>query len=168
MNGFNQEWVGCGHSGGPPCPHPNPQYAYVPHKGTKPYFDMGKQYVVADQMYASNFDASSFISHQYIIAAQAESSVNYPWSHVHRSGRGVAADRQGKELLAKAGGKRDDQRGGRRDWCREGRMVPKKDCLSPLASIALIQEHVDERRALSRGRLQRLAQRVYNGHARAA
>jgi len=79
MNGFNQEWVGCGHSGGPPCPHPNPQYSYVPHKETKPYFDMGKQYVVADQMYASNFDASSFISHQYIIAAQAESSVNYPW-----------------------------------------------------------------------------------------
>ena len=40
---------------------------------------MGKQYVVADQMYASNFDASSFISHQYIIAGQAESSVNYPF-----------------------------------------------------------------------------------------
>ena len=30
---------------------------------------MGKQYVLADQMYASNFDASSFISHQYIISA---------------------------------------------------------------------------------------------------
>jgi phospholipase C len=74
MNGFNEEYAGCSGS----CP-PNPQYAYVPHTETKPYFDMGKQYVLADQMYASNFDASSFISHQYIIAAQAESSVNYPW-----------------------------------------------------------------------------------------
>ena len=78
MNGFNKEWVGCGHSGGPPCPNQHPQYSYVPHSETKPYFAMGKQYVVADQMYASNFDASSYISHQYIIAAQAESSVNYP------------------------------------------------------------------------------------------
>jgi phospholipase C len=31
-------------------------------------------------MYASNFDASSFISHQYIISGQAESAVNYPYS----------------------------------------------------------------------------------------
>jgi phospholipase C len=77
MNGFNQEWVGCGGSG-PSCPIEHPQYAYVPHTETAPYFDMGEQYVLADQMYASNFDASSFISHQYIIAAQAESSVNYP------------------------------------------------------------------------------------------
>jgi phospholipase C len=29
-------------------------------------------------MFASNFDASSFISHQYIIAGQASSAVNYP------------------------------------------------------------------------------------------
>ena len=39
---------------------------------------MGKHYVLADEMYASNFDASSFISHQYIIAGQASSAVNYP------------------------------------------------------------------------------------------
>ncbi len=36
-------------------------------------------------MYASNFDASSFISHQYIIAGQAESAVNSI-----RTARGVA------------------------------------------------------------------------------
>jgi phospholipase C len=78
MNGFNQEWVGCG-GRSDPCPNQHPQYSYVPHSETKPYFDMGKQYVLADQMYASNFDASSFISHQYIISAQAESAVNYPW-----------------------------------------------------------------------------------------
>ncbi|HYL27741.1 MAG TPA: alkaline phosphatase family protein, partial [Candidatus Nitrosotalea sp.] len=76
MNGFNQEWTGCY---GSYCPWKNPQYAYVPHTETKPYFVLGKQYVLADEMYASNFDASSFISHQYIIAAQAQSSVNYPW-----------------------------------------------------------------------------------------
>ena len=41
---------------------------------------MGKHYVLADQMYASNVDASSFISHQYIVAGQASSAVNYPSS----------------------------------------------------------------------------------------
>jgi phospholipase C len=76
MNGFNQEWVGCGSN----CPIQHPQYAYVPYSETKPYFDMAKQYVLADRMYASNFDASSFISHQYIISGQAESAVNYPYS----------------------------------------------------------------------------------------
>ena len=59
----------------------------MPHTETKPYFDMGKQYVLADQMYASNFDASSFISHQYIISAQAEAAVNYPVWRVGLPGR---------------------------------------------------------------------------------
>jgi phospholipase C len=77
MNGFNLEYVSCG-SGGPKCPNQHPQYAYVPHDEIKPYFAMAKQYVLADEMYASNFDASSFISHQYIISAQSESAVNYP------------------------------------------------------------------------------------------
>ncbi len=62
----------------PSCPNSDPPYSYVPHSETKPYFDMGKRYVVGDQMYSSNFDGSSFVSHQYIIAAQAESSVDYP------------------------------------------------------------------------------------------
>jgi phospholipase C len=79
MNGFNNEYVGCGHSG-PPCPNKNPTYSYVPHSETKPYFEMAKQYVLADEMFASNFDASSFISHQYIISGQAVSAVNYPSS----------------------------------------------------------------------------------------
>ncbi len=78
MNGFNNEYVGCG-GGGPPCPNKNPTYSYVPHTETKPYFDMGKQYVLADEMFASNFDASSFISHQYIISGQAVSAVNFPY-----------------------------------------------------------------------------------------
>ncbi len=79
MNGFNNETWQCGTAGYPTCPNSNPPYSYVPHSETKPYFDMGKQYVVADQMYASNFDGSSFVSHQYIIAAQAASSVNNPF-----------------------------------------------------------------------------------------
>src|SRR5579871_2031250 len=75
MDGFNKEYASCGNS----CPIPHPQYAYVPRSETQPYFDMAKEWVLADQMYASNFDASSFISHQYIIAGQAESAVNYPY-----------------------------------------------------------------------------------------
>ena len=78
MDGFDNESWGCGRGGEPSCPNANPPYSYVPHSETKPYFDMAKQYVLADEMFASNFDASSFISHQYIIAGQAESAVNYP------------------------------------------------------------------------------------------
>ncbi len=73
MDGFDQEWEGCYRN----CP-PHPQYSYVPHTESRPYFEMGKQYVVADRMFASNFDASSFISHQYIIAGQASAAVDYP------------------------------------------------------------------------------------------
>lgn len=80
MNGFNKEYVGCGHQRYPPCPIEHPQYAYVPHRETEPYFRIAGQYVLADRMFASNFDASSFISHQYIIAGQASSAVNYPMS----------------------------------------------------------------------------------------
>ncbi len=78
MNGFNRETVQCGQPGYPQCPYPNPMYAYVPQSQTVPYFDIAKQYVLADEMYESNLDSSSFVSHQYIIAAQAEKSVNYP------------------------------------------------------------------------------------------
>jgi phospholipase C len=73
MNGFNKEELTCGST----CP-PHAQYSYVPHDEIKPYFFMGQHYVLADEMFASNLDASSFVSHQYIIAAQASSSVNYP------------------------------------------------------------------------------------------
>jgi phospholipase C len=79
MNGFDKTGVGCGGGGTePPCPIKHPQYAYVPHYETKPYFAMGEQYVLADEMFQSNLDGSSFVSHQYIISGQADSSVNYP------------------------------------------------------------------------------------------
>ncbi len=75
MDGFdNEARLDCGIS----CPK-HAAYAYVPQSETTPYFDMGKEYVLADQMFASNFDESSFISHQYIIAAQAEATFNYPY-----------------------------------------------------------------------------------------
>jgi len=74
MNGFDKQYWGCGNN----CPNKNPPYSYVPKSETAPYFQMAKYYTLADQMFASNFDASSFISHQYIIAGQASSAVNYP------------------------------------------------------------------------------------------
>jgi phospholipase C len=78
MNGFDHEYWTCGGTSQPPCPNANPPYSYVPHSETKPYFYLGKNYVLADEMYASNLDASSFVSHQYIIAGQASAAVNYP------------------------------------------------------------------------------------------
>jgi phospholipase C len=81
MNGFDKEYVGCGHASYPPCPIKHPQYAYVPHSETKLYFEMAQQYVLADHMFASNFDESSFVAHQYLIAAQSSSAVNYPNSN---------------------------------------------------------------------------------------
>ncbi len=78
MDGFdNGHWT-CGKQGHPPCPNANPPYSYVPHDETKPLFFMGEHYVFADEMFPSNFDSSSFVSHQYIIAAQAASTVNFP------------------------------------------------------------------------------------------
>ncbi|MBV9027242.1 MAG: hypothetical protein JO311_01380 [Candidatus Eremiobacteraeota bacterium] len=56
----------------------NGQYVYVPHRESKPYWDIAHQWVLADQMFASQVD-ESFVAHQYIIAAQAQSSVNVPF-----------------------------------------------------------------------------------------
>lgn len=69
MNGFNNE----GTFGGPN----NPQYVYVPHSESKPYFDMAHEFVLADHMFQSHLD-ESFVSHQYVIAAQAQASVDLP------------------------------------------------------------------------------------------
>ena len=69
MDGFNNEPS----YGGPN----NPQYAYVPHSESKPYFDMAREWVVADRMFQSQLD-ESFVAHQYVIAAQAQASVDLP------------------------------------------------------------------------------------------
>ena len=69
-NGFNNEPTGCGR-----CT--DPQYGYVPASETTTYFAMASQYVLADNMFTSQAD-DSFISHQYIISAQANHSVYFP------------------------------------------------------------------------------------------
>ena len=74
MNGFDSETCQ-----GNACPIKNAPYAYVPHDEIQPYLDIAHQYVLADEMFASDFDTSSFISHQYIIAGQnPESTLDYP------------------------------------------------------------------------------------------
>ncbi|MGA8535526.1 MAG: alkaline phosphatase family protein [Candidatus Tumulicola sp.] len=70
MDGFDEESV----EGGPVK---NAQYVYVPHSETKPYFDMAHEWVLDDRTFASQLD-ESFVAHQYLIAAQAHSSVNVP------------------------------------------------------------------------------------------
>lgn len=72
MNGFNLEILYSGPRNG--------QFAYVPHRESKPYWDMAQEWVLADKMFASQLD-ESFVAHQYIIAAQAHSSVNVPFEY---------------------------------------------------------------------------------------
>jgi phospholipase C len=72
MDGFQREQG----YGGPA----NPQFGYVPHVESKPYFDMAHEFVLADHLFASQVD-ESFVAHQYIIAAQAQSSVDVPDSY---------------------------------------------------------------------------------------
>ena len=55
----------------------NPEYVYVPHSESKPYFDMAHEWVVGDRMFQSQLD-ESFAAHQYVIAAQDQSSVDLP------------------------------------------------------------------------------------------
>ncbi len=69
MDGFNNEYS----AGGPP----NPEYVYVPHRESRPYFDMAHEGVLADRMFQSQLD-ESFSAHQYIIAAQSAWSVDLP------------------------------------------------------------------------------------------
>jgi phospholipase C len=74
MNGFNKEMV---EDAPPNVAHPT--YVYVPHAESKPYFDMAHEGVLADRMFQSQLD-ESFVAHQYVIAAQAASTVNIPFS----------------------------------------------------------------------------------------
>lgn len=70
MDAFDLEYVG----GSAP---PNPEYGYAPRSEVQTYFNMAGQYALADSMFNSNIDAS-FVSHQYIIAGQANHEVNLP------------------------------------------------------------------------------------------
>ncbi|HEY1428781.1 MAG TPA: alkaline phosphatase family protein, partial [Candidatus Tumulicola sp.] len=73
-NGFDKENVECQSS----CPGADAEYAYVPRNEAQPYFDMAEQYTFGDRMFTSMLDSSSFVSHQYIIRANASSTVDYP------------------------------------------------------------------------------------------
>jgi phospholipase C len=55
MDGFDKELAIMG--------PPNPQYVYVPHRDSKPYFDMAHEGVLADRMFQSQLD-DSFVAHQ--------------------------------------------------------------------------------------------------------
>jgi len=71
-DGFNNEFFCCGPQG-----VKYPMYAYVPHKDSKPYFDMAHEGVLGDRMFQSQLD-ESFVAHQYVIAAQASAAVDLP------------------------------------------------------------------------------------------
>jgi phospholipase C len=72
MNGFDKEHLSCFQ----PCPR-HAQYGYVPHSQSKLYFKMAHRYVLADRMFTSHLDLS-YVSHQYMIAGQANHAVDYP------------------------------------------------------------------------------------------
>ncbi len=57
--------------------NPYPAYSFVPTKDTTEYFALAQQYVLADNNFQSHVDAS-FVGHQYLIAAQAQASVDLP------------------------------------------------------------------------------------------
>jgi phospholipase C len=52
-------------------------YAYVDPNDIKEYWDLAKQYAFSDNTFASNIDAS-FVAHQFLVAAQAGFSVDFP------------------------------------------------------------------------------------------
>src|SRR5579885_1289703 len=72
MDGFDKEYAS-----GYPRSLKYPQYVYVPHVESQPYFDMAHEWVLADRMFQSQLD-ESFVAHQYVIAAQAKSAVDIP------------------------------------------------------------------------------------------
>jgi phospholipase C len=56
---------------------PHPEYAYLPRDEVEPYWQMAKQYVLADRAFQSNLD-QSFAAHLYLIAGQAGRSADIP------------------------------------------------------------------------------------------
>jgi len=68
MDGFNQ--IRFGESGTQGKAHSYP-YAYAERSETKPYWDLAKQYTLADEMFFTE-TASSFIAHQMIISGTVQ------------------------------------------------------------------------------------------------
>ena len=78
MDGFSNEGIAC-YTAKCVIPPANtyPTYSYVPQSETGPYWAMAQQYVLADNMFSSNADAS-FVAHQYLIAGWADHAADYP------------------------------------------------------------------------------------------
>ncbi|MBV9719471.1 MAG: hypothetical protein JOZ77_09125 [Candidatus Eremiobacteraeota bacterium] len=55
----------------------NAAYSYVRRKQIEPYWQMARDYVLADRTFSSNLDGS-FVSHQYAVAAYASHAVDFP------------------------------------------------------------------------------------------
>jgi phospholipase C len=70
MDGWNHEQATTGHP-------KNFAYAYVPQDEIAPYWQMAKQYVLADRMFTSEIDGS-FVAHQYAVAAFASHAIDSP------------------------------------------------------------------------------------------
>jgi len=54
---------------------PDAAYGFVPRNETESYYQMARQYVLADRMFQSNLD-ENFAAHLYLIAGQAAHAVN--------------------------------------------------------------------------------------------
>jgi phospholipase C len=62
----------------PSQPRPNLKAcSYTNPADIQPYYQMAQEWVLDDKMFTSHIDAS-FVAHQYIVAAQANSAVNLP------------------------------------------------------------------------------------------
>lgn len=75
MDGFDLEHVNPP-SGSICCAGTIP-YSYVPQAQTTVYWNLAKQYVLGDRMF-HDVEASSFVEHQYMIAAQSASIIDNP------------------------------------------------------------------------------------------
>ena len=74
LNGFDHAYLKCKTD----CP-PQGQaaYAFVPHAGVLPYFEMAHEYAFGDRMFASN-RGPSFPAHQYLISGTSTPVVGSP------------------------------------------------------------------------------------------
>ncbi len=55
----------------------NAAYTYVRRSDVAPYWQMAREYALADRAFASNLDGS-FVAHQYIVAAYSSAAVDFP------------------------------------------------------------------------------------------
>jgi phospholipase C len=70
MDGWNNEHTTLGAPA-------NFAFAYVPETEVDPYWKMAQQYVLADNLFSSNFDGS-FVAHQFSVAAYASRAADEP------------------------------------------------------------------------------------------